>query len=165
MNHICLDLIWDIPAHIKISVKCSSGSSLYPICSDSYFECRIKISFTGIGTGKKQVTRSGRHICKSPEKFKYQIKIVSLKWTPIWIISEVIFLISNRDYQANIKFSKICQLLIASAILFGNICIFIWTLSRTEGTEIIIILEVYSFISLHFSTYAEHCKSWNGIFT
>lgn len=31
-----------------------------------------------IGTGKKQVTRTVRHIPKSLEKFKYQIKINSL---------------------------------------------------------------------------------------
>lgn len=31
-----------------------------------------------IGTGKKQVARTERHIPKSPEKFKYQIKINSL---------------------------------------------------------------------------------------
>lgn len=119
MNHICLDLVWDIIPHIKISVKLSSGSTLYPNCTDWYFKCRIKPSFMRIGTGKIQATRTERP--ESLEKFKYQIKIVLLKWTLKWTISALTFLISNRDYLENIKFSQICQLLIASAVLFGNI--------------------------------------------
>lgn len=160
--------MWDIP-HIKTSEKHPSGTFMCLNCSNWYCECRIKSSIMSNDTGKKQLARTERYICKSPESFKYQIKIngiirMTLETShlctyPLKTVRVIIWVIPN--------FPRFRQLLISSTGLFGNICTSIWTLSSTEEVELKMILKVYSSVSLCFCTYAAHFNSceWHFILT